>query len=359
MVDQLTLPKLSIVRYSYTKATVALVALSLMLVGVVAWAVGVGAVKISLAEVWAIFLNEIGFSNTRFNEQQAVILMVIRLPRVLMGVLVGAVLGITGASMQGLFRNPLADPGLIGISSGASLFAVSMIVLEINFIKELNGLAGLYGLSFASFFGACLTTILVYQLAKVGGKAVVTTMLLAGIAVNALSGAVTGLMTYLANDAQLRSIQFWGLGSLGGASWDAVKVAAPLCLIPIVLVPRLGKALNAFALGESQAEHLGINPVRLKNQIIVLTTLGVGVSVALCGAIGFVGLIIPHIIRLFLGADHRLLLPASALLGAIILTLADLVARTLVAPAELPIGIVTALVGTPVFIWILIKNRRM
>ncbi|WP_052354061.1 FecCD family ABC transporter permease [Flectobacillus major] len=354
----IALQKSQSIGFSYTKAGIVLTSLMVILIGVGIWAVGVGAVSISFKEVGYILLNELGWTNTHFAEQQAVILTVIRLPRVLMGILVGAVLGITGASMQGLFRNPLADPGLIGISSGASLFAVGMIVLELKVIQQLNGLAGLYGMSFVAFFGACLTTVLVYQLSKVEGKAVVTTMLLAGIAVNALSGAITGLMTYMANDAQLRTIQFWGLGSLGGASWDALKVATPLCLIPILFVPRLGKALNAFALGESQAEHLGINPIRLKNQIIILTTLGVGVSVALCGAIGFVGLIIPHIIRLFAGADHRLVLPASALLGAIVLTLADLVSRTIVAPAELPIGIVTAMLGTPIFIWILVKNRN-
>ncbi len=344
--------------YTWSKKALVLSVLSLGLVIVSMWAVGVGAVKISFSEVWNILLSQIGFERGAVEEQKETIMMVIRLPRVLMSMLVGAVLGVTGASMQGLFRNPLADPTLIGISSGATLFAVFMIVLEINFIKEFNLLAGMYSLSFAAFLGALITTVLVFQISKVEGKAVVSTMLLAGIAINALSMATTGLMTYMANDAQIRTIQFWNLGSMGGASWEALKVAGPVCLIPILLVPGLGKALNAFALGESQAGHLGINPHRLKNQVIILTTLGVGVSVALCGTIGFVGLIIPHIIRLFAGADHRLVLPASALLGAIVLTLADLVSRTIVAPAELPIGIVTAMVGTPFFIWLLIKNRK-
>jgi iron complex transport system permease protein len=354
----LTINKIRAGSYTFSKNAFILSALGVLLILVSTWAVGVGAVEISFSEVWNILLSKMGFESVAVDPQQETILMVIRLPRVLMGILVGAVLGLSGASLQALVRHPLADPGLIGISSGATLFAVILIVLEINFIKEFNLLAGMYSLSFAAFLGALITTILVFQISKVDGKAVVTTMLLAGIAINALSMATTGLMTYMANDAQIRTIQFWNLGSLGGASWEALKVAAPICLIPILMVPGLGKSLNAFALGESQATHLGVNPKLLKNKVIILTTLGVGVSVALCGAIGFVGLIIPHIIRLFAGADHRLVLPASALLGAVVLTLADLVSRTIVAPAELPIGIVTAMVGTPFFIWLLIKNRK-
>ncbi len=354
----LTLNKYQTGSYSLSRNALVLSVLGVALVLVAVWAVGVGAMQIPFGEVWQILFHQAGLTDTVVDEQKETILMIIRLPRVLMGMIVGAVLGLSGASMQGLFRNPLADPGLIGVSSGASLFAVLLIVLEVSFVKQLNLMAGMYSLSFAAFTGALITTILVFQISKVEGKAVVTTMLLAGIAVNALSMAITGLMTYMANDAQVRTIQFWNLGSLGGATWDALKVAGPVCLIPVLLIPGLGKALNAFALGESQARHLGVNPQRLKNKVIILTTLGVGVSVALCGSIGFVGLIIPHIIRLFAGADHRLVLPASALLGAIVLTLADLVSRTIVAPAELPIGIVTALVGTPFFIWLLIKNRK-
>lgn len=331
--------------------------LSLLLGLVVVWSVGVGAVSIPIPNVLAILLKQIGWTVTAVEPQQEAVLMVIRLPRVLLGVLVGAVLGISGAAMQGLFRNPLADPGLIGISSGASLFAVLTIVFQVKLMPMLTGQAGLYMLSIAAFTGAVVTTGLVYQLSRQGRTVQVTTMLLAGVAVNALSGALTGLLTYVADDAQLRTITFWGLGSLGGANWDMLQVIAPFVALPLLLMPRLAKSLNAFALGESGAEHLGINAGRLKQSVIVLATLGVGVSVAVAGAIGFVGLVIPHLIRLVAGADHRLVLPGSALLGAVVLTGADLLARTMVAPAELPIGIITALIGTPVFLYMLLKKK--
>jgi iron complex transport system permease protein len=332
-------------------------ALSIALLAVVIWSVGVGAMTIAVPDVVTILLRQLGLSNQTVEPQQEAVLTVIRLPRVLMGVLIGAVLGVSGASLQGLFRNPLADPGLIGISSGASLFAVLTIMFQVKLAQSIPPQLGLYMLSIAAFVGATITTFLVYQLSRQGGKAVVATMLLAGIAINALSGALTGLMTYLADDAQLRSITFWGLGSLGGATWETITVAAPFLLLPVLVLPRLGKALNAFALGESQAGHLGVNAMQLKRWVILLSTLGVGVAVAISGVIGFVGLVIPHLIRLLAGADHRRVLPASALLGAIILTLADLLSRTIVAPAELPIGIITAMLGTPLFLYILITSK--
>lgn len=344
---------------------------------------GIGAVPISAGELGHILLHGLGLGQGGFEEQQFTVLSVIRLPRVLLGVLVGASLGMAGAAMQGLFRNPLADPALIGISSGASLAAVLMIVLGVNtlgvntlgqsdlvgagtaghteaqggLLRWFTGLAGYYALSVAAFMGACLTTLLVYQLSKVGGKAVITTMMLVGIAANALTQAFTGLLISMATDAQLRSITFWGLGSLAGATWEAVRTIAPLLALPLLLLPRLSKALNAFALGETEAAYLGVNVRFVKRAVIVLTTLAVGVSVSVAGTIGFIGLVIPHILRLFVGADHRFILPGSALLGAAVLTAADLVSRTVVAPAELPIGIVTAFIGTPVFLYIILKNK--
>lgn len=319
----------------------------------------IGAVSISFLELIGIVCKQLGFRNTffPFEEQQEIVFTIIRMPRVCLGVLIGAGLSIAGASMQGLFRNPLADPSFIGISAGASLFAVMMIVLEIKVFQKLTGLLGIYALSVVAFIGACCTTFLVYKISKISGKAIITTMLLAGIAINALAGAFTGLMTYLANDEQLRNITFWGLGSLGGANWDMVKVALCLIGLSIMLTPRLAKSLNALALGENQAVHLGINLQNLKRQVVVLATLAVGTSVAMAGMIGFVGFVVPHIIRLWVGADHRKVLLGSAIAGASILTLADSVSRTIVAPAELPIGILTALLGTPVFLWILLKNR--
>lgn len=225
--------------------------------------------SIAPTDVMAILLNQFGWETALIEPQQEAVLLAIRLPRVLLGVLWGRA-GCVGAAMQGLFRNPLADPGLIGISLGASLFVVGAIVLQVRLAQWLPAQLGLYLLKLASFVGAGLTALLVYRLSRQHGKVVVATMLLAGVAINAL----TGLLTYVADDAQLRSITFWGLGSLGGASWELLTGVAPLLLLPIVLVPRLGKSLNAFTLGESQVAHLGIDAVWLKRTVILLATLG-------------------------------------------------------------------------------------
>jgi len=319
----------------------------------------IGAVKISLSELLSILANYAGISDeVHFKSQQAAVLMNIRLPRVALGVLIGAGLGISGAAIQGLFRNPLAEPGLIGISSGATLFAVLMIVMEVGVFKVLSGMIGFYALSLAAFTGACLTTTVVYRLSIRNGKTNTTTLLLSGIAINALAGAFTGLLTYLATDEQLRTITFWSLGSLGGASWPTVSSLLPFVIIPVVGLPFMAKSLNALALGDAQALHMGINVVLVKRIVVLCATIAVGASVAVAGMIGFIGLIIPHILRMVFTADHRLVIPGSALAGAMLLTLADLVARTLVSPAELPIGILTALIGTPVFLYIIIKERN-
>ncbi|MGA0559491.1 FecCD family ABC transporter permease [Larkinella sp. VNQ87] len=332
--------------------------LVVLLLAVMVWSVGIGAVSIPVPDVLAILFGQLGWETGVVEPQQETVLTIIRLPRVLLGVLVGAVLGISGAAIQGLFRNPLADPGLIGISSGASVVAVLMIVLQLKVFQELSSLSGLYALSLAAFAGAVGTTLLVYSLARRHGQTVVSTMLLVGIAINVLCEALRGLMMYLADEAQLRAISYWSLGSLGGASWDVLQVATPFLLVPILLMPRLSKSMNAFALGESQAGHLGVDVSALKRNVIILATMGVGVAVAVSGVIGFIGLVIPHLIRLIAGANHRTVLPASALLGAIVLTLSDLVARTIVAPAELPLGIITGMIGAPTFLFLLLRRVR-
>jgi iron complex transport system permease protein len=319
--------------------------------------VGIGALRITPYEIGLIIAKSLGYSVDVDSTKEA-ILLAIRLPRVCLAVLVGAGLAISGAAIQGLFRNPLADPGLIGISSGASLAAVMMIVLEVKFFQTLTGVLGIYALSVVAFAGACVTAFLVYRIARMAGKDVITTMLLTGIAINALSGALTGIMTYLATDEQLRNITFWSLGSLGGASWASVLGILPFTIVALVGIPRLAKSLNLLALGESQASMLGVNLKSIKRQVIIFSTMAVGTSVAVAGIIGFVGLVIPHLIRMGAGSDHRRVLTGSALGGAIVLTLADSLARTIVAPAELPIGILTALIGTPVFLWILFRERR-
>ena len=333
--------------------------LLLLMVAVMVLSSCTGAVKISLPELLAILENQAGLGDgTGFKSQQAAVLLNIRLPRVMLGMLIGAGLGVSGAGIQGLFRNPLAEPGLIGISSGATLFAVLMIVMEISIFKKLTGMLGFYALSLAAFVGACLTTVIVYRLSMRNGKTIITTLLLSGIAINALAGAFTGLLTYLANDEQLRTITFWSLGSLGGASWETVTGILPFILIPVFGLPFLAKSLNALSLGDAQALHMGVDVVMVKRIIMVLATIAVGASVAVAGVIGFIGLIIPHILRMTFSSDHRLVIPGSALLGAALLSLADLLARTMVVPAELPIGILTALIGTPVFLYIIITERN-
>ena len=284
--------------------------------------------------------------------QEQAVLGSIRLPRVLLAVIVGAALAVSGAALQGLFRNPLADPGLIGIASGAALAVALMIVI----IGPLPGILGLYGLSIAAFMGGLLTSIVIFRFAGLTGASSVTYILLAGIAINALASAGTGFLAYLSDDQELRSLTFWTMGSLGGALWPGVLICASLVIPATFVLYRNAQRLNILLLGESEARHLGVDSERLKRNIIICTAISVGAAVAVSGIIGFVGLVIPHLIRLTLGPDHRLLIPASALLGAIILIIADTVSRTLLAPAEIPVGIFTSLIGGPFFLWLLIKQ---
>ncbi len=288
--------------------------------------------------------------------QAEMILGQIRLPRTLLGLAVGAVLALSGVAMQGLFRNPLADPGLVGVSSGAALGAALAIV----FGASLGGLPAFlapYLLSLCAFGGGLGVTWLVYRLGRRDGQTSVATMLLAGIALTALSGAVIGLFTYLADDATLRTLTFWNLGSLNGASYPRLWPLLLVALLVACWLPRRADALNALLLGESEARHLGFDVERLKAELVLCTALGVGAAVAAAGMIGFIGLVVPHLIRLVAGPDHRTLLPASMMAGAILLLLADLLARLALAPAELPIGIVTALIGAPFFLYLLLRER--
>lgn len=282
----------------------------------------------------------------------------IRLPRMLLGVLVGAALAVSGLVMQGLFRNPLADPGLVGVSSGAGLGAVGIIVLGTTALAPLTAFLGIYALQLASFTGGLVTTFVLYRVATRNGQTAIATMLLAGIAIAALAGAITGVLVYLATDNQLRDLTFWGLGSLSGANWTKIMASGPIILIALLISASLAKGLNALTLGEATASHLGLPVQRFKTIAIVAVAAATGASVAVSGGIGFVGIVVPHLLRLVIGPDHRYLLPASALLGASFLLIADAVSRLVVAPAELPIGIVTAAVGGPFFLWILLRRRN-
>ncbi|SNS37748.1 iron complex transport system permease protein [Pseudomonas japonica] len=289
-------------------------------------------------------------------EQAELILGQIRLPRTLLGLAVGAVLALAGVAMQGLFRNPLADPGLVGVSSGAALGAAIAIVGS-SWAGGVPEAFAPYLLSLCAFLGGLGVTALVYRLGRRDGQTSVATMLLAGIALTALASSAVGLFTYMADDATLRTLTFWNLGSLNGASyqrlWPLVLVASAVAL----WLPRRAEALNALLLGESEARHLGFDVEKLKRELVFCTALGVGAAVAAAGLIGFIGLVVPHLVRLLVGPDHRVLLPASLLAGASLLLFADLIARLALAPAELPIGIVTAFIGAPFFLYLLLRGR--
>ena len=277
----------------------------------------------------------------------------IRLPRLILGLVAGAGLGMAGTLMQGLFRNPLADPGLIGISSGAALAAGVTIVLGASFFPHLPRSLGSWTLVATAFGGGFAVTLLIYSLSQSEGGTRMALMLLAGIAINALAGAGLGFLSVMASDEQLRSLQFWLLGSLGGARWGAVLLVGGVVLVALVAGMTLARPLNAIALGEAQAAMLGVDVERIKRRAIWVTAFAVGAVTATTGIIGFVGLIAPHWVRLIAGPDHRIVLPASALLGAVLVLAADTVARTAMAPTELPLGVLTAAIGVPMFLLML------
>lgn len=326
------------------------------LLAVMVAAAGHGAVSISPARVLAILTGLQQAAGPASVE--AMVLLEIRLPRVVLGILVGSALAVAGAALQGLFRNPLADPGLIGVSTGAALAAGVAIVFGGALAAVLPGSLQGALLPAAAFAGGLLATAVVYLLAHREGRADVSTLLLAGVALNAIAGAAMGLLVFVSDDQQLRDLNFWLLGSLGGVTWERLLPALPFLLAPVLLMPMLARPLDALLLGETEAAHLGFRVESAKRLAVILAALGVGGAVALTGVIGFVGLVVPHLVRLALGPGHRLLLPASALLGASLLLLADLLARTVVLPAELPIGIVTSCVGGPFFLWLLVRRGR-
>lgn len=287
---------------------------------------------------------------------EALVLLDIRLPRTLLAMYVGAALAVSGAIMQGMFRNPLADPGLIGVSSGAALFAVGMIAFGDAYVPTLKALLGVHALPIAAFVGGLSATLLLVSLTN-GRRAISTgTLLLAGVALAALASALMGVAAYLSDDRALRDLTLWTLGSLAGASWSKVIGALPFALLIGIFLPRMIRDLNGLLLGEAEAYHLGVNVQRAKMVIVFVTAGAVGAAVAVAGIVGFIGIVTPHIIRLVAGPDHRFLLPASALLGGTLAVAADMVARVAVAPAELPLGIITALIGAPFFLHLVLRR---
>ncbi|APX14077.1 FecCD family ABC transporter permease [Tateyamaria omphalii] len=328
--------------------------LALALILVSLFSLTVGATNVTLGPaLWKITTGE------ALTRMEAIVLWDIRMPRLILGLLVGAALAVGGAVMQGLFRNPLADPGLVGVSAGAGLGAISAIVLAGLAPLWLSRIAGDQLVPIAAFLGGWASTILLYRVSTRRGRTSVATMLLAGIALGALAGALSGILVYLSDDRQLRDLTFWGLGSLGGASWAKVVAAGPIIALALIAACTLGRGLNGLALGEATAAHIGLHVQRVKGLAILTVAAATGAAVAVSGGIGFIGIVVPHLLRLCSGPDHRPLLINAALLGALLLVLADVIARVIIAPAELPIGIVTAVLGAPVFLWILLRQRGM
>ena len=330
-----------------------MLALGALLIGIFCLSVVAGTVPIAWTSLFDILLHSIGIvEETTVPSGEAYIINYLRLPRSIFGVLVGSSMAIAGALMQGLFRNPLADPGLIGVSSGAALGAAVVIVLGFTL-----PLAPVLTLPVFAFCGGVLATVIVMRLSMINGRTNIGNMLLAGIAINAIAGSGTGLLVYVANDEQLRSLTFWTMGSLGSANWDNLPFLAALAFVPAVVGLSLGKTLNAFLLGENEALLLGVPVEKIKYLVIVIVCLIIGTCVSLTGMIGFIGLVVPHLCRMIFGPDNQKVLLGSLLLGASLLVGADLISRTIVSPAELPIGIVTSLVGGPFFLWLLFQKK--
>lgn len=326
--------------------------LSLLLLICAFLSLTLGAMKLPAFDSLLIIVDKyLGASLSSLEQYQQVVVLELRLPRLLMAIFVGAILAQCGAVMQGLFRNPLADPGIIGVSSGAAVGAIIAIVL---FPAD----CGIWTIPISAFVGGLATTLLVYGLAQSKNGTSVLVLLLAGVAISAFAGAAIGFLSYFADDQSLRELSVWQMGSLTGANSANLWLAFSTMVVLSVAFYRRATALNALLLGEPEARHLGIAVEQMKLQLIILTAIGVGIAVACAGIIGFVGLVVPHLVRLTTGPCHKSLLPLSALLGAVLLVAADLIARLAVQPAELPVGLVTALLGAPFFLALLIQQRK-
>lgn len=305
-------------------------------------AANIGAMHLSLPMLWAAPADSMLWQ----------IWLNIRLPRVLLAMLVGAALALSGAVMQGLFRNPLADPGLLGISSGAALAVALALVLPL----ALPAILALYLPMLAAFIGSMAITLIIFALTR-SGQAGLSRLLLVGIAINALCGAAVGVLSWVSNDQQLRQLSLWGMGSLGQAQWSTLLASASLIIPAALLIQWLAARLNLLQLGEEEAHYLGVDVQRTQRHLLILSALLVAAAVAVSGIIGFIGLVVPHLMRICLGADHRWMLPGSVLAGAILLLVADTLARTLVAPAEMPVGLLTSLLGGPWFLWLILRRQ--
>lgn len=328
------------------------IATILLLLSIVV-ALRAGAVPVSIYDITISF-----FSSVSDNSFSRAVLLEIRLPRIVLSIAVGAALGICGAAMQALFRNPLADPGLIGVAGGGALGAVIVIVLGNTWFTDFTQTVGLYALPLGAMIGCLAVCAVIYKLSNQQGQFTIITLLLSGIAVNAIVGSLIGMLTLISDDSELRELTFWTMGNLGGNHW-ALTLPVLVCIsISLIGLMRLAKPLNLYLLGEAQAQHLGIAVANLKKQVFFFTALAVGAAVSISGMIGFIGFVVPHLVRIIIGPDHRFLFPLSILLGASLLTLADIIARIAITPAELPIGLVTSALGGPFFLLVLYKQSR-
>lgn len=327
-------------------AMLALPALAAVLAAVCLVSFRVGPVPIATGDIIRALINP-----AAADPRDAAIVWSVRLPRTAMAMLCGGALAVSGAIMQGLFRNALADPGLTGVSSGAAFAAVATIVIGQNRF----GPEAMRFLPVAAFLGGLAVTALLYAIASRSGRTSVTVMLLGGIALGAAAMAATGLLIFISSEQQLRELTFWTMGSIAGATWAKIASLALFVGVAAAALPFLTRSLDRLTLGEQEARHMGVDVERTKIIAIVVTALLTGAAVAVSGVIGFLGLVVPHMLRIAVGPAHGLLLPLSGLLGATLLLLADVIARTIVAPAELPVGIVTACLGAPVFLWLLLR----
>ncbi|MFC4507678.1 MULTISPECIES: FecCD family ABC transporter permease [Streptomyces] len=310
-----------------------------------------GAYAIPVGDVLSSVQHRIGLGGGELDRVAESVLWNVRFPRIVLALLVGASLGCAGALMQGVFGNPLAEPGVIGISAGAAVGAVAAIAFGVT-------LLGNWTVPAFAFLAGLVTVGLVYALSRSGGRSEVVTLILTGIAVNAFAGALIGLFLFFADTAAVQQITFWQLGSLSQATWPKVLAVLPCAALGLALAPLYSRRLDLLALGERPARHLGVEVERLRMVLILVIALLTAAAVSVSGIISFVGLVVPHLLRMAAGPGHRFLVPGSALLGAAVLLAADLASRTLAAPAELPLGVLTALIGSPFFFWLLRRTRR-
>lgn len=312
---------------------------------------GTGAYHIPNGDVVGSILHRLGLGGSPVESYGEDVLWSIRFPRVALACIVGACLAVGGTLMQGMFGNPLAEPGIIGVSTGASVGAVAAIALGLTF-------AGTWTIGLCAFITGLITVIVVYAMSRSGGRTEVVTLILTGVAVNAFAGAAIGLLIFISDESQITSITFWQMGSLAQATWPKVAAIVPLALLGLIIAPLYARKLDLLSLGEKSARHLGVNVEQMRVVLIAVIALLTAAAVAVSGVIGFIGLVVPHLLRMLIGPGHRLLIPLSILGGAAVLVWADLAARTLAAPAELPLGVLTALVGSPFFFWLLRRTRR-